>query len=142
MTQAPHVTGKHPLMTRAFVAACCLLAVMAISCTKTSTSVAQTGTATASIHSFAFAPHALSVPVGTTVTWTNQDDITHTVTSGTPGMQGTPGVSENVSPEPDGAFDEQLAGAGATATVTLDRAGTFTYFCRIHPGMTGEVTVT
>jgi len=64
------------------------------------------------------------------------------VTSGTPGVQGTPGVSQNESPTPDGAFDERLAGAGATAEVTLDRTGTFTYFCQIHPGMTGEVTVT
>ena len=129
-------------MRRAFIAACFLLAVLAISCTKTGASVEQTVSATTTIHAFAFSPHALSVPEGSLVTWTNQDDITHTVTSGTPGTQGTPGVTKDVSPSPDGAFDQELAGAGATATVTFDQAGTFTYFCRIHPGMTGEVTVT
>jgi plastocyanin len=58
--------------------------------------------ATAAVRVFQFQPGALEVRAGTRVTWTNQDDITHTVTSGQPG-------------NPDRRFDVQLAGKGRVA---------------------------
>lgn len=78
---------------------------------------------------FRFQPQRLEVSTGTTVTWRNDDDILHTVTSGAPGR-------------PIGDFDEELADKGATATVTFDRAGTFVYYCDRHPeAMKAEVVV-
>jgi plastocyanin len=76
----------------------------------------------------AFSPESLTVAVGTTVTWTNQDVVRHTVTSGEPG-------------DPDGTFDEPLDAEGDTATVTFDEPGTFVYHCDLHRNMTGEVVV-
>lgn len=79
---------------------------------------------------FRYQPDALQVPAGTTVTWTNDDAILHTVTSGAPG-------------QPSGVFDEEMADKGATASVTFDKPGTFAYFCARHPeAMRGTVTVT
>jgi plastocyanin len=76
----------------------------------------------------AFEPTRISVPVGATVTWTNQDVVRHTVTSGAPGAA-------------DGSFDEPLDGEGGTATVTFDEPGSYAYYCDLHPNMTGEVDV-
>jgi plastocyanin len=79
------------------------------------------------ISGFAFKTPALDVTKGTTVTWSNKDGTTHHVTSGT-------------SPTSDGKFDGAVA-AGASFSFTFNNAGTFTYFCSIHPSMTGAVTV-
>lgn len=80
------------------------------------------------LKTFQFAPDTLRVSVGTTVRWTNQDDIEHTVTAG--------------SPERDAAFNATLAKKGATAEKRFDRTGTFTYFCGRHQFMRGSITVT
>lgn len=91
----------------------------------------------------AFKPASLEVSVGTEVTWTNMDDqVRHTVTSGEPGDGGVPGVSEGESARPDGTFDGDLPDAGDTFSFTFDEPGTYMYFCRVHPSMTGEVVVT
>ncbi len=95
-----------------------------------------------SIASFAFTPHELEIPVGSELVWSNEDAITHTVTSGVPSDLGVPGVSDPQAAQPDGRFDEELDGAGTTASVTFDEAGTFTYYCDIHPGMSGVIHVT
>jgi plastocyanin len=62
------------------------------------------------------------------VTWTNRDDITHTVTSGTPERR-------------DGRFDAPLAGTGATATLQFTDPGVYPYFCDRHRSMRGEIRV-
>ena len=77
--------------------------------------------AAVAIAAFAFDPTALSVPVGTTVTWTNNDPTAHTVTG------------EGFD---TGALEQSAAGA-----VMFDTAGTFDYFCAIHPTMQGRVVV-
>ena len=82
----------------------------------------------ATIKTFMYEPDPLEVAAGTTVTWTNEDDIEHTVTAG---KEGSPG---------DG-FDERLDGAGTTAEVTFDEPGTYAYFCSLHAGMDGTVIV-
>jgi plastocyanin len=74
------------------------------------------------ISGFAFAPASISVAVGTTVTWTNDDAATHTVTAA------------------GGTFDSGNLSRGQTFSRTFDAAGTFTYQCSIHPSMTGTVT--
>ncbi|MGH2726331.1 MAG: cupredoxin domain-containing protein [Actinomycetota bacterium] len=81
------------------------------------------------ISGFLFKPATLSVPVDTTVTWTNSDDIEHTVTSGAPDA-------------PSGEFDSGNKSKGQTFSHTFTGSGTFTYFCDNHKSMRGEVTVT
>ena len=89
----------------------------------------------------AFQPDPLEIEAGTTVTWTSEDDILHTVTSGRGKKQGVPGVSEDVPGKPDGLFDQEMDGAGSTFEFTFEEAGTVKYFCAIHAGMTGTVVV-
>lgn len=76
-----------------------------------------------------FDPSELRVEIGTTVTWTNNSEMVHTVTSGTPGNQ-------------DGLFDSGDIAPEGTFTYTFERAGTYEYFCIPHePSMTGRVIV-
>ena len=74
-------------------------------------------------------PSDISVGVGETVTWSNDDTAAHTVTSGS-AVDG-----------PDGNFDSSLFMAGTTFEVTFDTEGTFPYFCMVHPWMAGTVIV-
>lgn len=80
----------------------------------------------------AYSPRVLTVAVGTTVTWTNDDGVVHTVTSG---------ESDGTSGEPDGFFDSGDMEEGDTFSFTFDQPGTFEYFCIPHPWMTGTVIV-
>ncbi len=75
-------------------------------------------------------PSPLNVPVGTTVTWTNNDNTAHTVTEGNP--------SGNTPPN---GFDSGILAPGKTFTHTFDTAGTIQYYCTLHPTMLGEVIV-
>jgi plastocyanin len=70
----------------------------------------------------------LSVTVGQTVRWTNQDAAPHTATSGTG--------------SPSGVFDSGTLSQGGSYEYTFSQAGSFPYYCKIHPDMTGTVTVT
>lgn len=81
----------------------------------------------------AYSPLQLTIPVGTTVRWTNEDTISHTVTSGT--SDGTVGSA-------DGRFDSGFVNPGETFTFTFTEAGEYPYFCSPHPWMKGTVTVT
>jgi plastocyanin len=76
------------------------------------------------IAQFAFAPATLTVPAGTTVTWTNADGVAHTVDAD------------------DGSFESAALKQGTSFTHTFRAAGTFTYICAIHPSMAGTVVVT
>lgn len=102
---------------------------------------ATSGGSEVTLQTFRFEPGEIEIEVGETVTWTNNDDILHTVTSGKGQKQGVPGVSENKDAQPDGLFDQQMDGVGATFEFTFEKSGTFNYFCSIHPGMTGKVIV-
>jgi plastocyanin len=98
--------------------------------------------AAVTIKGIAFDPKVMEVRAGESVTWTNEDDVQHTVTSGLPQKQGVPGVSEGKPSRPDGAFDGELDGAGSTFETTIDEPGTYPYFCEVHSGMQGELRVT
>ncbi len=76
-----------------------------------------------------YIPATVSVAVGGTVTWSNDDTAAHTVTSGSP-QNG-----------PDGEFDSSLVLAGKTYEFTFQNAGSYDYFCMVHPWMTGKVQV-
>ena len=79
-----------------------------------------------------FVPAEITVPAGSTVTWTNGDSTIHTV------VQGSPEGGSGETP----AFDSSIIANGATWEHTFDTAGEFDYYCSLHPFMTGEVTVT
>ena|SRR5208337_970114 len=75
------------------------------------------------IDNFSFGPATLTVPAGTTVTWTNRDDIPHTVVS------------------TDGVFKSKVLDTDEKFSFTFSKPGTYPYFCSIHPKMTGKVVV-
>ncbi len=74
------------------------------------------------IHSFMFQPNPTTAKVGDTITVTNQDGTDHSLTA------------------TDGSFDTGVFSSGSK-TITLTKAGTFTYHCKIHNFMTGTITV-
>ncbi len=75
------------------------------------------------VQGYAFDPASLTVPVNTTVKWTNKDPIPHTVTSDS------------------GLFDSGNIGVGATYSHQFTTAGTYNYHCTIHPYMTAKIIV-
>ena len=81
----------------------------------------------------AYSPNELTVAVGTTVVWRNDDTLFHTVTSGT---------STDSSGSPDGIFDSGNIEAGQSWEHTFNDEGTFDYHCTPHPWMRGTVEVT
>jgi plastocyanin len=81
----------------------------------------------------AYSMDPIKVKVGGKVTWTNKDSVQHTVTSGKAG-----------SPDSGKEFDSgltKLINPGATFEHTFTKAGTFPYYCQLHPTMTGTVIV-
>jgi plastocyanin len=75
------------------------------------------------IDNFVFGPQTLTVPVGATVTWTNKDDIPHTTVS------------------TDGVFKSKVMDTDEKFSYTFTKAGTYSYYCSVHPKMTGKVVV-
>src|SRR5215472_2032971 len=75
------------------------------------------------IDNFSFSPQEINVAVGTSVTWTNRDDIPHTVVS------------------TDGVFKSKVRDTDEKFSYTFNKAGTYPYFCSVHPKMTGKVVV-
>jgi amicyanin len=84
---------------------------------------AQASNAEVKIDNFSFGPTTLTVAVGTTVTWTNRDDIPHTVVSD------------------EKAFKSKVLDTDEKFSFTFTKPGTYGYFCSIHPKMTGKVVV-
>ena len=75
------------------------------------------------IDNFVFGPQTVTIPVGATVTWTNHDDIPHTSVS------------------TDGVFKSKVMDTDEKFSYTFTKTGTYSYFCSIHPKMTGTVVV-
>jgi plastocyanin len=75
------------------------------------------------IENFTFAPQRVTVKAGTTITWTNDDDIPHTVASSTK------------------AFKSKVLDSEDKFSFTFTTAGVYEYFCSLHPHMTGTIVV-
>lgn len=75
------------------------------------------------IKSFAYTPSTLTIKVGTTVKWTNQDSVAHTVSSDS------------------GLFDSGELSTGDTYSFTFSQAGTYGYHCTFHPSMIATIIV-
>ena len=97
--------------------ACLLAAVVLFS------SAVRAEDATAKIDNFTFAPARLTVKAGTTVTWRNEDDIPHTVTSVTQ------------------LFKSRALDTDDSFSFTFTESGTYEYFCSLHPRMTATIVV-
>ena len=76
-----------------------------------------------------YTPSTVTIAAGGTVTFSNTDTAPHTATSG------------SAADGPDGIFDTSLIMANASYSVTLSDAGTYNYFCMVHPWMEGTVIV-
>jgi plastocyanin len=76
-----------------------------------------------SIDNFSFTPKEITVAKGTTVTWVNRDDVPHTVVNG------------------DKVFRSKALDTDDQFAFTFTETGTYTYFCSVHPMMTGKVVV-
>jgi len=89
--------------------------------------VAKAGDQSASVEvkidNFSFGPASLTVAAGTTVTWTNNDDVPHTVVSD------------------DKVFKSKALDTDDKFSYTFTKPGTYNYFCSVHPKMTAKVLV-
>jgi len=111
-----------------FVLAAPVIAAVTLLVSGTRSVTAGAGQAPASsaevkIDNFSFGPTTLTVAPGTTVTWTNRDDIPHTVVSD------------------DKVFKSKVLDTDEKFSYTFTKPGTYGYFCSIHPKMTGKVVV-
>jgi plastocyanin len=75
------------------------------------------------VDNFTFGPDTLTVPVNSTVTWVNKDDLPHVIASS------------------DGAFKSKALDTDDKYSYTFSKAGTYAYFCSIHPKMVGKIVV-
>jgi plastocyanin len=105
-----------------YIAAATILALTTLPTVETPLAAAPLA-AEVKIDNFSFTPATLTVKVGTQITWTNADDIPHTVVSA------------------DQAFKSKALDTDGKFTFTADKPGTYSYFCSIHPKMTGKVIV-
>ncbi len=87
-------------------------------------SASDGGAKSVKIVDYVYKPANLTVPVGTRVSFANEDSTPHTATS-----------------KEQGAFDSGSVGTGETGAVTLGEAGSFEYYCAFHPFMKGTITV-
>lgn len=82
------------------------------------------GSRSVTIHDYLYAPETITVPVGSTVTFTNRDSTPHTATS-----------------KQSGVFESGSLDTGKSGEVKLEETGTFAYYCLFHPFMKGTVVV-
>jgi plastocyanin len=122
-----HATLKHSSAERPAASGPGAATLVRLGTDMTAPSDAQAPSAAAggqvTIQSFSFGPQTLTVSAGTTVTWTNDDSVTHTVTAA------------------DGSFNSGNLKPGDQFTYTFSAPGTYSYHCSIHPFMTGQVVV-
>ncbi len=106
-----------------FVLACAVLTLATLYVPLHSAAADAPAAAEVKIDNFAFGPQETVIAVNTTVTWTNRDDIPHTIVSS------------------DGAFKSKALDTDDKFTFTFTKAGTYPYFCGLHPKMTAKIVV-
>jgi len=75
------------------------------------------------VDNFSFGPETLTVPVNSTVTWINKDDVPHVIASN------------------DGLFKSKALDTDDKYSYTFTKAGTYGYYCSVHPKMVGKIVV-
>lgn len=129
----PAIEPRRGLRTRAGPVLLSVFALVSVACgggadTAQDGREAERDPAAVAIKGFIFKPSPLEVEAGAEVTWTNQDQILHTVTAGAPGTE-------------TGVFNQELPERGAVFGFTFEDPGTYPYFCARHNSMTGTVNV-
>lgn len=99
------------------------LSVLMLHPTRARSEDAKASTLEVRVDNFTFAPETLTVPVNGTVTWVNKDDIPHVIASN------------------DGSFKSKALDTDQKYSYTFSKAGTYQYYCSIHPKMVGKVVV-
>jgi plastocyanin len=75
------------------------------------------------VDNFSFGPETLTVPTNSTVTWVNKDDVPHVIASN------------------EGLFKSKALDTDDKYSYTFTKAGTYSYYCSIHPKMVGKIVV-
>ena len=117
------MTGKTVWIVGLFASVMVATLLLSAASPRSSAKAAEPTTAEVKVDNFSFAPATLTVAVGTTITWTNRDDIPHTIVSN------------------DKVFKSKVLDTDEKFSFTFSKAGTYPYFCSIHPKMTGAVVV-
>ena len=102
----------------------CAFAAGALACRVVYAATALPAETRASINNFMFKPDTITVPVGTKIVWQNDDDIPHSIV------------------ETTGKFHSPALDTEDKYSFTFDKAGSYEYFCGLHPHMKGKVVVT
>jgi plastocyanin len=116
---------RNSVWLASFIASVIIAIVLLVAGSPTVTANDQPSAANAEvkIDNFVFGPQTITVPVGATVTWTNKDDIPHTTVS------------------TDGVFKSKVMDTDEKFSFKFTKAGTYSYYCSVHPRMTGKVVV-
>jgi plastocyanin len=123
LERKPTMTKKHAWLAGLAMPVMIAMLLLAGSPSVTANDQPSAANAEITIDNFSFGPETLKVSVGTTVTWTNRDDIPHTVVS------------------TDGVFKSKVRDTDEKFSYTFTQAGTYPYFCSVHPKMTGKIVV-
>jgi plastocyanin len=100
-----------------------LAAVLILHPTRAKSEDAKSSSMEVRVDNFTFGPDTLTVPANSTVTWVNKDDVPHVIASN------------------DGLFKSKALDTDDRYSYTFSKAGTYSYYCSIHPKMVGKVVV-
>src|SRR5213080_4914835 len=100
-----------------------IAAVLMVHPTRAKGEEAKAAATEVSVDNFTFGPETLTVPVNSTVTWVNKDDVPHVIASN------------------DGLFKSKALDTDDKYSYTFSKAGSYSYYCSIHPKMIGKVVV-
>jgi len=117
------MTRKHVWIARMATPVMIAMLLLAVSPSVPANANPSAAVVEVTIDNFSFGPQSVTVPIGATVTWINRDDIPHTVVS------------------TDGVFKSKVRDTDEKFSFTFAKAGTYPYFCSVHPKMTGQVVV-
>jgi len=114
---------QSPRLDRCRFSAGAAILAAALAAASLCSNAARAQDASVKIANFTFAPKRLTVKIGTTVTWSNDDDIPHTIASAA-------GLFKSMALDTDDSF-----------SFTFTQPGSYEYFCSLHPRMTGTIVV-
>jgi plastocyanin len=124
ITKSKEIIMRRTLFVNAFAVAL-LLALVAVSLLHPTHARSEDKSSPTEVRvdNFSFGPETLTVPANSTVTWVNKDDVPHVIASN------------------DGLFRSKALDTEDKFSFTFNKAGTYSYYCSIHPKMVGKIVV-